>query len=1383
MGGATMGKRNGDQGPDAVGALIDNRYQVETTLGRGGMAVVYQVLDSTTGRKLALKRLLERADEKKQQTIAALFEREFYTLAELAHPRVVEVYDYGKIENGAYYTMELLDGGDLRELAPLPWLQACSLLTDICSVLSLLHSRRLVHRDVTPRNIRCTPNFKAKLIDFGAMEPMGPCKQLVGTPSYAAPETIALQSLDARSDLFSLGATLYYALTGRQAYSARRFADLRDAWRSRPRPPSDLIEGIPRELDTLCLSLIELDVMARPFNAAEIMDRLSGIAGLEVDEQLLVSRAYLSTPTLVGRNEAVKRLRKHLLRALRGYGGTVMIEASPGAGRTRLLDACALEGKLAGAVVLRADASDASGGNWSAVRVMAAQLLDEFPQLSLKAAKPYAPVLGHVIPGLLERYEPGSVGLRTFDDPQQLRPNAQAALRDWLVKISERRPVVLAVDDVHRIDEPSAALVALLSNDISIKRVLLAVSAETDAPGTSVVALKLLRRAGDAIKLRNLTEEQTEQLLASVFGDVPNVRLLSDRLYGISRGNPSTIMRLAQHLVDKGVLRYQAGTWSIPASIDAGELPDSLAGALRERASLLGVDARKLGQAMALRPEQSFGFEECLVLSEHQEKPLLVRDLNELVTSKVLITDGIHYSLAQQAWVAALLDGLEPELERTLHTRLAQLFLGRGKDLFRAAVHLVAAGEHERGLDVLLQDVEANQQHLVQNTNDFYEYIQSLPNNWLETFQFAVKLCEELDRPRRQAFLLRMSLIRFSILTGLEDQSVLHEVIDQLYRDSGLKAYDELGDSVEEQARIWRALEVTQKHYDESSESERVLPPSEAIRELARALSYVMGTASNAFDYSLTASMPSLAPLVPLSPALGVIHKVLTAGRYLLSARHDHALQEIRELLDRIAQPDRAGLDEMIHRITHYSWVFATGLIEASFGLKSSLKWADEVEKDLLHQVNAWRIRMVYYLRQGDIEKAERCKKRVEVLHIKNSPTQHFGQTNLFAELLVYGLSDDLMRTRSVIEDIEPVAARFRTWQPILHFARGEYQRIRGDYRKALEELEKALSLVEPGRHIVWPHVASVLLKTLFELGRYQEVVSQGRSFLQAAEQAKITNEKRYIVMPLALSEAKLGDHVRALELCQIAIDACESLGTTGLTMGLVYEYRAYVAMIMNDQESFQTYARLCADEYRAGRNPVLTAKYEKLMQYARQSEIGVSDQLAHAADVSISESTAESVISRIATLLTDCRGPKERAQRVIDVLVQHADAAGGYVYTMQEEGPILAASSGHLSPLVDMDTIVKDYVAEQISEIGDCTRTVADLGASAPTPSRWTNDRGEQYLPVVLIHEREGTFILTGLALLAADRHRQIAVPHDLVVALSRSLAETGDVVTVFAQ
>ena len=91
----------------------------------------------------------------------------------------------------------------------------------MASSLAILHSRGLLHRDVSARNVRCTADGRAKLIDFGAMTAMGVAKDVVGTPPFMAPEALQMQTLDARADLFALGALAYYVLTGRHAYPAR----------------------------------------------------------------------------------------------------------------------------------------------------------------------------------------------------------------------------------------------------------------------------------------------------------------------------------------------------------------------------------------------------------------------------------------------------------------------------------------------------------------------------------------------------------------------------------------------------------------------------------------------------------------------------------------------------------------------------------------------------------------------------------------------------------------------------------------------------------------------------------------------------------------------------------------------------------------------------------------------------------------------------------------------------------------------------------------------------------------------------------------------------------------------------------------------------------
>src|SRR5205085_7824597 len=139
----------------------------------------------------------------------------------LRHPNIIEVYDYGRDAERWFYTMEQLEGGDLGQAAPLPWRQVCSYLRQIAAVLGMLHARRLLHRDVSPRNIWILPDGRLNLIDFGALSAFGIPSDLVGTPALIAPEWLLDRStrarVDQRADLYGRGALAYWLLTGLHA--------------------------------------------------------------------------------------------------------------------------------------------------------------------------------------------------------------------------------------------------------------------------------------------------------------------------------------------------------------------------------------------------------------------------------------------------------------------------------------------------------------------------------------------------------------------------------------------------------------------------------------------------------------------------------------------------------------------------------------------------------------------------------------------------------------------------------------------------------------------------------------------------------------------------------------------------------------------------------------------------------------------------------------------------------------------------------------------------------------------------------------------------------------------------------------------------------------
>jgi len=1348
---------------------------VEKTLGRGGIAFVFQVLDASTNRRVALKSLLPTNSDDKRKANSELLEHEFNTLSQLAHPRVIEVYDYGISETGPYYTMELLEGGDLRELSPLPWREVCSILHDVCSSLSLLHSRKLVHRDISTRNIRCNRDGVAKLIDFGAMAPMAPCKRCVGTPPFTPPEVVNLQTLDARADLFSLGATAYYALTGRHAYPVKRFSELRDIWRNRVAAPSSFVPDIPKALDNLVMSLLNLNPKARPSSTAEVMERLSTIGETRLDEHLLVSQAYFSAPALVGRGEYLLNVRKLMVKAQRGEGATLIIRGDPGTGRSRFLDACVMEGKLVGAIVLRADATDAQTGNYGVIRTLSESLFEAVPELSWRLVRPFIPALGHVLPELRDRF-PG-IPLKTFHDPHQLRPEVQADLRKWLLDLSLIQSLVIAVDDLHRVDEPSAALLALLANEIKAHRLVVVVTVENDAAVRAPQGLKLLSKTAYHLALGNLEVNDCVKLVRSIFGDASNCELAAHRLFTLSNGNPRAIMELAQHLLDKGIVQYRSGAWRLPSHLDISVLPATFTEAREERIRRVTPQARELAETISLCPDQGFTLYECKELTEHRETNRLQPLLDELITENILVRNGQLYALAQHAWASTIAQNLSEAFLRRAHLKLAALFERRGGDDYHVAQHLIRGGERDRGLDVLVRFFSQVNRRLESNANAVFELIQSLPSDWVEAVESAVQFCYELERPQHDSYVLRHGIVSINTATGSLNKDNLDRLLKRLARDSGLEAYRSLDASLDESTRLKTALEQIQQKYDQSTANERVSTPVEAIEQLAHVVVRAASNFAWGFDFSGWETLPSLQPLTPLAPILTIAEKVVQSVGDFIAGRNERFRQTCLDILTRVDEPDRAGLDDTLYRYTRLSLIFAISLVDASWGAETTLRWIEKLDTDPLHQINAWRVRTVYYLFLGDFEQADACGRQADILTIQNSPPQFYDGMTLYTELLANTSIDNLTRVRRSIESIERIAASFSGWKPVLHWVRGEYHRIRGELAGALEEHEKAVQDTVPGRHQVWGYMAAAQVKTLIELRRFKEAKTKGIKHLNDCRDSNIGYMLNYLLIQVALAEGYLGEYQGAVDRCEAVIVSYESLGVKGIYLGIAYESRARIAIMAGDQCSFDTFASLCAKQYRAGRNSALAPRFKRLIDEARDAQLSISPKLAYAAE--FSEFSTLNVSRLVESVLTACQKPHERAVLALEMLIRHSAASFGYLYTIREGAPVLSAQRGERPPPDGLDELVSSYISAEIDKVDEATVTGGEQEACFENAANWNGEYNGRCRPLLLSHHTTEGFAITGLVVLFRDKDPKLAlnIPWKISTIVSKTLLESGDV------
>jgi tetratricopeptide (TPR) repeat protein len=262
-------------------AEAERRYEVLGEIGRGGMGVVLKARDLRLGRLVALKRMPEHL--RHDRLVAELFLREARAAAALNHPNIVTVYDAG-VEEGAYFiSMELLEGMPLDKILErrgrLRVADAARIGIQVAAGLHYAHERRIVHRDIKTGNLFFTREKVVKIMDFGLAKTIEEVRRastvIGGTPYYMAPEQAAGEAVDARTDLYALGVTLFRMLTGTFPF---REGDLAYHHRHTAAPdPRERAPDLPAALAELVLALLAKDPAERPRDAAEVGARLQAI--------------------------------------------------------------------------------------------------------------------------------------------------------------------------------------------------------------------------------------------------------------------------------------------------------------------------------------------------------------------------------------------------------------------------------------------------------------------------------------------------------------------------------------------------------------------------------------------------------------------------------------------------------------------------------------------------------------------------------------------------------------------------------------------------------------------------------------------------------------------------------------------------------------------------------------------------------------------------------------------------------------------------------------------------------------------------------------------------------------------------------------------------
>ncbi len=272
-----------DQVPDQLPAGAEiGPYQIQNTLGAGGMGTVYRAVHQQSGQEVALK-LLSRSVRTTDETVQR-FQRESQIAASLNHPRSTFVYGASQHDGQFYITMELMTGGTLDDLikqhGPLDVGRAVDYVLDMIDGLQAAHDAGIVHRDLKPSNCFIDQSGRVKIGDFGLAKSFLSDSSLtqtgafMGTPQYAAPEQLRTSDVDERADIYAIGGTLFYLLVARPPFVGNAAQVISSIASETPPRISSLDKSIPNRLCRLIHQTLEKDPQRRPENLAELRQQL-----------------------------------------------------------------------------------------------------------------------------------------------------------------------------------------------------------------------------------------------------------------------------------------------------------------------------------------------------------------------------------------------------------------------------------------------------------------------------------------------------------------------------------------------------------------------------------------------------------------------------------------------------------------------------------------------------------------------------------------------------------------------------------------------------------------------------------------------------------------------------------------------------------------------------------------------------------------------------------------------------------------------------------------------------------------------------------------------------------------------------------------------------
>ncbi|HEY2964405.1 MAG TPA: protein kinase [Pyrinomonadaceae bacterium] len=734
-------------------------YRVLSKIGEGGMGQVYKAEDTKLGRHVALKLLAPESN--KDLTAKRRLLAEAQSASVLNHPNIVTIYAIEEADGLDFIVMEFVEGETLTaRLAlngalPLPSLLDIGI--QVADALQAAHATGVIHRDIKPGNILITPKGVAKVTDFGlaklvrvntdaidrealtlAANLTGP-GVVLGTAAYMSPEQTRGETLDVRSEIFSLGSVLYEAATRTRAFAGPSFLSVIHAIAATdPAPPSKLRPELPREFDLIIERALAKDRELRYGSASEMGDALRSLraslsgtwSGIPiVYDSDLIDR---SAPSFVGREPEMRKLESLLQQAIEGTGRVVFITGEPGIGKTSLGDEFLRHTRRQGPGLLisRGRCVEQYGTGEAYLPFLDAMggLLQAPGRERIAAVmRTYAPTWCMELPtafassGSLEKLQQETIGAT--------KERMMREMGDALGILATSSPIVLLLEDLHWADPSSVDLLRHLCQRINTQRLLIVGTFRPEDversghPLKSYKAEMMAHHLCEELALGSWSREHIAEYVAATFAPNDFPAELTSLIHEKTEGHPLFAANFLQYLSERGDLVKANNRWSLVRPLTQMDLeaPESVRGMISKKIDALDAEERRALQYASVEGTEFLSIVTANLLGideiDLEERLAHIAKTHRLI--EILAEDELpdgslttRYRFAHALYQNFLYGDLVNKRRVALHQQAGEQLLShygkrapqiatqlalhfeRGRDFNRAVEYLIHAGDH-----------------------------------------------------------------------------------------------------------------------------------------------------------------------------------------------------------------------------------------------------------------------------------------------------------------------------------------------------------------------------------------------------------------------------------------------------------------------------------------------------------------------------------------------------------------------------------------------------------------------------------------------------------------------------------------------------------------